>query len=197
MPVAWTWAQTSCRGWTEGDILIEAYRLPTATLEDSTAMSTQVEKELLKNIPEVRTVFCKTGRPEIANDMMGVDETDIWVMLKPRDQWPAVTSRDEMLAERWPTLLGARARRQLRAHAADRNAGQRAGRRRESRTSPFCSTATTSTILEQKAKAIEQVLRGIPGSADVKTSFQANLSDRADRARIAERWPVTASMRRR
>ncbi len=84
--------------------MIEAYRLPTATLEDSTAMTTQVEKELLK-FPEVRTVFCKTGRPEIANDMMGVEETDIWVMLKPRDQWPAARSADELGEEMTKVLL--------------------------------------------------------------------------------------------
>ncbi len=95
IPVAWTLGADFMPHLQEGDLLIEAYRLPTATLEDSTAMTTQVEKELLK-FPEVRTVFCKTGRPEIANDMMGVEETDIWVMLKPRDQWPAVRSADEL-----------------------------------------------------------------------------------------------------
>src|SRR5262252_7267576 len=59
----------------EGDILIEANRLPSSTLEDSLPMSTQVEN-LLKPFPEVRTVFCKTGRPEIANELMGVQQTD-------------------------------------------------------------------------------------------------------------------------
>ena len=57
-------------------------------------MSTQIEK-LLKKLPEVRTVFCKTGRPEIANDVMGVHQTDVWVMLKPVDDWPHFKSRDD------------------------------------------------------------------------------------------------------
>ncbi len=104
IPVAWTLGADFMPHLQEGDLLIEAYRLPTATLEDSTAMTTQVEKELLK-FPEVRTVFCKTGRPEIANDMMGVEETDIWVMLKPRDQWPAVRSADELGEEMAKVLL--------------------------------------------------------------------------------------------
>src|SRR5690606_20415096 len=80
----------------EGDLLIEAVRLPSATLEDSIAMSTKIEK-LLKQFPEVETVFCKTGRPEVANDVMGVHQTDVWVMLKPVDEWPAHKTRNELI----------------------------------------------------------------------------------------------------
>ena len=66
----------------EGDLLVEAVRLPSASLEDSVPMSTQIEK-ILMEFPEVKTVFCKTGRPEIANDVMGVHQTDVWVLLHP------------------------------------------------------------------------------------------------------------------
>ncbi|HKI17247.1 MAG TPA: efflux RND transporter permease subunit, partial [Isosphaeraceae bacterium] len=55
----------------EGDLLIEAVRIPSASLEGAVAASTHIET-LLKTIPEVRLVYCKTGRPEIANDVMGV-----------------------------------------------------------------------------------------------------------------------------
>jgi heavy metal efflux system protein len=158
----------------EGDLLIEAYRLPTATLEDSTAMSTQVEKELLK-FPEVRTVFCKTGRPEIANDMMGVEETDIWVMLKPRDEWPAVRSAFE-LGQEMETVLNTRvpgakfaATQPIEMRVKELVAGVKAD-------VAVLLYGDDLNVLSEKAKTIEQVLRGIRGSADVKTSFQANLS---------------------
>ncbi len=82
----------------EGDLLIEAVRLPSASLEGAVAMSTQIE-ELLLPLPEVRTVFCKTGRPEIANDVMGVHQTDVWVLLKPRPQWREGLSREELIGE--------------------------------------------------------------------------------------------------
>jgi cobalt-zinc-cadmium resistance protein CzcA len=42
----------------EGDLLIEAVRLPSATLEGSIAMSTSIEK-LLGEFPEVRPSFAK------------------------------------------------------------------------------------------------------------------------------------------
>ena len=53
----------------------------------------------MKKYPEVETVFCKTGRPEIANDVMGVHQTDVWVLLKPIDQWPEPKTRDELIEQ--------------------------------------------------------------------------------------------------
>ncbi len=73
----------------EGDLLIEAVRLPSATLEGAIEMSDLIEEEV-KKFPEVKTVFCKTGRPEIANDVMGVHQTDVWVILKDHAHWRPV-----------------------------------------------------------------------------------------------------------
>ena len=87
----------------EGDLLIEAVRIPSASLEGAVAASTQIEN-LLKTIPEVRLVYCKTGRPEIANDVMGVHQTDVWTMLKPPDEWRPGLTRD-MLIEEMDKLL--------------------------------------------------------------------------------------------
>jgi heavy metal efflux system protein len=82
----------------EGDLLIEAVRIPSASLEGAVAVSTQVEN-LLRTIPEVRLVYCKTGRPEIANDVMGVHQTDVWTMLKPQDEWRPGLTRDDLIEE--------------------------------------------------------------------------------------------------
>jgi len=82
----------------EGDLLIEGVRIPSASLDGAVAASTQVEN-LLKTIPEVRLVYCKTGRPEIANDVMGVHQTDVWTMLKPQDEWRPGLTRDALIEE--------------------------------------------------------------------------------------------------
>ncbi len=66
----------------EGDIAIQATRLPSVSLETSVEMTKSIERCLLK-FAEVETVVSKTGRPEIANDPMGVYQTDIIVRLKP------------------------------------------------------------------------------------------------------------------
>jgi cobalt-zinc-cadmium resistance protein CzcA len=82
----------------EGDLLIEAVRIPAAALEGAVPASSQIEN-LLKTIPEVRLVYCKTGRPEIANDVMGVHQTDVWTMLKPQDEWRPGLTRDDLIEE--------------------------------------------------------------------------------------------------
>lgn len=69
----------------EGDIAIQATRLPSVSLETSIEMTQAIERCLLQ-FEEVQTVVSKTGRPEIANDPMGVHQTDIFVGLSPLGQ---------------------------------------------------------------------------------------------------------------
>ncbi len=174
IPVAWGLGADFMPRLEEGDLLIEAYRLPTATLEDSIGMSTQIEEELLR-FAEVRTVFCKTGRPEIANDMMGVHETDVWVMLKPRSEWPMPKSRDE-LSKEMETSLKAKvpgfnlsSSMPIKMRVDEMVAGVKAD-------VAALLYGDDLNVLTEKAHQIEKVLRTIPGSVGVKTSFQANLS---------------------
>jgi heavy metal efflux system protein len=165
----------------EGDILIEANRLPSSTLEDSLPMSTQIEN-LLRPFPEVRTVFCKTGRPEIANDLMGVQQTDIWVMLKPVDQWPRAKSRDELIGEMSSVLNGqvpgtAFAFTQpIEMRVDELVAGVKAD-------VAVLLYGDDLKVLADKGKQIERVLRDIPGARDVKADYQANVQTLTVRAR--------------
>jgi heavy metal efflux system protein len=66
----------------EGDLAIQVSRLPSVSLEASLEMTRAIERAL-KQFPEVETVVSKTGRPEIANDPMGIHQTDVIVRLVP------------------------------------------------------------------------------------------------------------------
>ncbi len=81
----------------EGSIAVQAWRLPSVSLEKSVESATQIEK-VLKSFPEVDTVVSKTGRGEIATDPMGVEISDILVMLKPREEWTTVRSPEDLAA---------------------------------------------------------------------------------------------------
>ncbi len=70
----------------EGSIAINVVRLPNASLDGSVKVADFIEKRLLK-FPEVETVVSKTGRAEISEDPMGPEQTDIFIMLKPRKNW--------------------------------------------------------------------------------------------------------------
>ena len=63
-----------------------------AALDGSVAGATFMEQELLA-FPEVATVVSKTGRAEISEDPMGPEQTDVFVMLRPRAAWD--TGRDK------------------------------------------------------------------------------------------------------
>ncbi len=80
----------------EGDIAIQAVRLPSVSLETSIEMTKAMERTLLK-FPQVESVISKTGRPEIANDPMGVHQTDILVRLKPKEHWPEEIAKPELV----------------------------------------------------------------------------------------------------
>jgi cobalt-zinc-cadmium resistance protein CzcA len=76
----------------EGSIAVNVVRLPNASLDGSVKVATFMEQRL-RRFPEVDTVVSKTGRAEISEDPMGPEQTDLFIMLKPRKQWG--TGRDK------------------------------------------------------------------------------------------------------
>lgn len=156
----------------EGDILIEANRLPSATLEGAESMSKKVEDLLLK-FPEVKTVFCKTGRPEIANDIMGVQQTDIWVMLHPEEEWPVHKTQMQLRQEMSEVLYRNvestvfAFTQPIEMRVDELVAGVKAD-------VAVLIYGDELKILDAKAKEIERLLKTIPGATDVKADHQAN-----------------------
>jgi len=71
----------------EGDIALHAMRIPGTSLSQSVKMQEAVEGRL-REFPEVKVVFSKIGTPEVATDPMPPSVADVFVILKPRDQWP-------------------------------------------------------------------------------------------------------------
>ncbi|MFM8379795.1 MAG: efflux RND transporter permease subunit, partial [Planctomycetia bacterium] len=157
----------------EGDILIEVVRLPSATLEDSIPLTTKIEK-VLGGFPEVKTVFCKTGRPEIANDIMGVQQTDVWVMLNSRAEWPAGVTRDDLVERMSKALAEA-------VPGANFGFSQPIEMRVDELVAGVKADVAVLVYgddldtLGDVGKRIEGVLRDIPGAADVRANMQANV----------------------
>lgn len=172
----------------EGDLLVEAVRLPSATLEGAIGMSQQIESELLKFNHEVKTVFCKTGRPEIANDVMGVHQTDVWVMLKDHHEWrPGITRDDliEQMSERLNSKVPGVAfgfTQPIEMRVDELVAGVKAD-------VAVLIYGDDLETLARLSKDVERTLRSISGAVDVKADYQANLTtvtivpDRAAMAR--------------
>jgi len=82
----------------EGDILVEAILLPSVSLNQSMALTTEVEKSL-KAFPEVKVIVSKCGAPAVATDSMSLNQCDVFVMLNPIDDWKSGWSKEELIAE--------------------------------------------------------------------------------------------------
>ena len=81
----------------EGSFAVQVLRLPSISLEESVQQSTIMEAALMSAFPnEIKDVVSKTGRAEIATDPMGVNISDVFVMLKPEDEWTRASSKEDL-----------------------------------------------------------------------------------------------------
>src|SRR6185503_18745115 len=71
----------------EGSIVVMMFRLPGISIEES-LHGNEIIESVLREFPEVQTVYCRTGRPEVATDPMAIDQSDVYVFLKPSSEWP-------------------------------------------------------------------------------------------------------------
>ncbi|MHB9068736.1 MAG: efflux RND transporter permease subunit [Sedimentisphaerales bacterium] len=83
----------------EGALAINIVRLPTAGIKGSTLQATEIEKRLLAKFPEIETIVTKTGRAEIAEDPMGPEQNDMFVMLKSNYEKKFGRSSQEIVQE--------------------------------------------------------------------------------------------------
>jgi cobalt-zinc-cadmium resistance protein CzcA len=71
----------------EGSLTVQIVRPASISLEASLEVERKAEQTLLQEFPEIETIFCRIGTAEVANDPMGVNLGDTFVMLKPPAQW--------------------------------------------------------------------------------------------------------------
>lgn len=82
----------------EGSLVIQPVRVRTVDAEQTVKLVTAFEKKVLE-VPEVVTIFSRSGTPEVATDPMPLSLTDSFVMLKPRDKWRAGMTKEKLVKE--------------------------------------------------------------------------------------------------
>lgn len=80
----------------EGDIIIQLEKIPSVSLDQSIAIDQQVQRALLAEVPEIQRIVARAGSDEIGLDPMGLNETDSFLVLKPREEWLAA-DKDELI----------------------------------------------------------------------------------------------------
>ncbi len=80
----------------EGSIIVQTIKLPGISLSESVELSGKVET-VLREFPEVTSVVSKIGRPDFATEAMGIYEGDVYVLLKPREQWTTASTKEALI----------------------------------------------------------------------------------------------------
>lgn len=78
----------------EGDILIQLETIPSISLEANVRIVQQVERELMDNVPEIQRIVSRIGSDEMGMDPMGLNETDIFLQLRPVEEWRVATKAE-------------------------------------------------------------------------------------------------------
>ena len=149
----------------EGSILIETRKLPSVSLTESVNISQKVE-EIVKSFPEVESVVTKIGRPDLATEAMGIHQGDVYVILKPHDQWPKKRTKEE--------LIEAMSGELSKLPGVAYNFTQPMAMRLDETISGVKADVAVKlfgedlSVLEEKAAEIARVLEKVQGSADVQ-----------------------------
>jgi len=155
----------------EKDITVTNFRVPSASIDQSTQMQLQIENAL-KTLPEVALVFSKNGNADLGTDPMPPNASDTYVIPKPEDEWPAeVKSKEDILRrieEKMKPLIGNRT--EIQQPIQMRFNELIAGVRSDVAVKLY---GDDLDAMSEQAKRIAGVLRTIPGAADVSAEQTA------------------------
>ena len=82
----------------EGDLIVGIEKLPSISLEQTAELDKKIQMALMTAIPEIKGVVARAGSDEIGLDPMGLNQTDTYLLLKPKDQW-RMSSKENLLNE--------------------------------------------------------------------------------------------------
>lgn len=71
----------------EGSLIIGVEMLPSISLDESKALNLKIQKKLIEQVPEIEKIIARTGSDELGLDPMGLNDTDTFLVLKPKETW--------------------------------------------------------------------------------------------------------------
>ncbi|MFZ1863379.1 MAG: CusA/CzcA family heavy metal efflux RND transporter [Polyangiales bacterium] len=83
----------------EGDLVVQTVRDADIQVHTAVSDNTRMEAAILQAVPEARHIASRIGSPEVATDIMGREQADVFVDLAPRSEWREGVSRDQIIAE--------------------------------------------------------------------------------------------------
>lgn len=82
----------------EGDLAMQMTLKPGSSLTESVRATTQAQKIILENFPEVKHVVAKIGTAEIPTDPMAMEDCDVMIIMKEKEEWVSADNREGLIA---------------------------------------------------------------------------------------------------
>lgn len=170
----------------EGDFVIQPVLKTGTSLSRTVELTTRMENILIDEFPEVDQIVCRIGAAEVPTDPMSMEEIDMIIKLKPKEEWVSADSKEE-LADRFKEAL-------LVIPGIDYEFTQPIEMRfNELITGVRADLAIKIfgedlTILNEKAMEVKRLIAGVPGAADVileKTAGLPQMSVKYMRNKVA------------
>ncbi|MGH1341792.1 MAG: efflux RND transporter permease subunit [Nannocystales bacterium] len=171
----------------EGSIAMQSRRLPSVSLEESSAIASRLERELLERFPEeIDSVVTRTGRAEIATDPMGAETSDTYLLLRPSEGWEApdkatlVESISAMVDSEFPSMRFTFSQ-PIELRTNELISGVRSD-------VALVLYGEDLTKLASLGEAVAEAISGVPGAADVAAERSTGLpflTIRVDREALA------------
>ena len=158
----------------EGSIVVMMHRLPGISVPES-LHGNEIIESVLRHFPEVERVVTRTGRPEIATDPMSIEQSDVYVFLKPFSQWSQRRTKEELIAAMKQRLAEeAPGAAYIFSQPIEMRMRElmEAGIRADIAIKLFGDDLNT---LQEKGEQIATVVEKVPGAADVRAERTAGL----------------------
>ena len=167
----------------EQALVINTVRVAGISLDESVRYGTQIEQLLLERYPdEIDHIWTRTGTAEVATDPMGLEVSDVFITLTPRDEWRAADTQDELVEAISETLDGMPGMRSIFTQPIEMRVNEMlAGIRSDVGIKLFGDDLER---LATSGDAIRRAVEQIPGAADVtveQLTGQAVLAVEVDR----------------
>jgi len=147
----------------EGDLIVGIEKLPSVSLEQTAALDLRIQQALMR-IPEIAGVVARAGSDEIGLDPMGLNQTDSFLVLKPRAQWQ-LADKEALIARIREVLEGFPGIRYSFTQPIEMRISEMIlGVRGDLAVKVFGPDLAT---LNQLSARIESLLKAVPGSQDV------------------------------
>jgi len=171
----------------EGDFVVQPILKPGTSLSETVQFTTDIEKILLENFPEVDQVVSRIGAAEVPTDPMSMEMSDIIIRLKPRDQWVSADTKEELadrMKEKMSIFPGVEY--EFTQPIEMRFNELITGVRSDVAIKIF---GEDQKILYDQATSIKSLIQNIPGASDVSVEQVIGLPNilvKYDRAKIAK-----------